>query len=276
MLPCSLARGSVEFSNLKWGKALNRFDFSGAVVWLTGASSGIGEALTYELVKRGARVAITARRADVLDSLKRSIGEGGGTVECFPGDVRDLSEMKRIVKAIEESLGPIDLAIPNAGTHIFTVPEQFNSQEYLDLMQLNFGGMLRCIEAVLPSMLARNKGAIAPVASLAGYRGLPRAAAYGASKSAMIHFLESIRFHLVRRGITISIVNPGFVKTPLTDKNDFRMPFLVDAKRAAEIICNGIAKGRREIAFPFPFNWVLKVARILPAPLYEALVNRCW
>ncbi len=258
------------------GGVVSRFNFDGACVWLTGASSGIGEALTYELVKRGARVAITARRSEVLDELQRSIGESGGNVFCFPGDVRDLKEMKAIVGAIEASLGPIDLAIPNAGTHIFTVPEEFNSQEYLDLMHLNFGGMLHCIEAVLSSMLARNKGAIAPVASLAGYRGLPRAAAYGASKSAMIHFLESIRFHLVRRGITISIINPGFVKTPLTDKNDFRMPFLVDAKRAAEIICDGITKGRREVAFPAPFSWVLKIARILPAPLYESLVNRCW
>lgn len=253
-----------------------RFSFTGACVWLTGASSGIGESLVYELAQRGAKVAITARRADVLEALRSSVRQKGGIVECFPGDVRDLAEMKRIVAEIERSLGPIDVAIPNAGTHIFTVPEQFNSQEYLDLMELNFGGTLRCIEAVLPTMLQRGAGRIAPVASLAGYRGLPRAAAYGASKAAMIHFLESIRFHLVRRGIVISIVNPGFVKTPLTDKNDFKMPFLVDAPRAAQIICDGIERGKREIAFPFPFNWVLKVARVLPAPVYESLVNRCW
>ncbi|MFN4895836.1 MAG: SDR family NAD(P)-dependent oxidoreductase [Pseudomonadota bacterium] len=255
---------------------MRRFDFKGACVWLTGASSGIGEALAHELTKRGARVAITARRAEVLESLRKAITEKGGTVACFPGDVRDLDDMKRIVASIEGELGPIDLAIPNAGTHIFTVPEEFNSREYIELMELNFGGMLHCIEAVLPGMLQRGGGRIAPVASLAGYRGLPRAAAYGASKSAMIHFLESIRFHLVNKGITISIVNPGFVKTPLTDKNDFRMPFLVDAPRAAKIICDGIERGKREVAFPFPFNWVLKIARVLPAPLYESIVNRCW
>jgi len=255
---------------------VKRISIKDSCVWVTGASSGIGEALTIELARRGARVAITARRADVLESLRSSLGEYAGQVACFPGDVRNLDEMKRIVAAVEAHFGPIDIAIPNAGTHIFSVPEEFNSKEYLDLMELNFGGMLHCIEAVLPGMLGRGRGAIAPVASLAGYRGLPRAAAYGASKSAMIHFIESIRFHLVRKGITISIVNPGFVKTPLTDKNDFRMPFLVDATQAARIICNGIERGKREIAFPFPFNWVLKVARILPAPLYEALVNRCW
>lgn len=252
------------------------FDLRNKVVWLTGASSGIGEALVHELVKRGSKVAITARRSEVLDRLRNQVVGGSDTVQCFPGDVENLAQMKDVVGAIESSLGPIDLAIPNAGTHIFTTPENFNSEEYLGLMRLNFGGMLHCIEAVLPGMLARGRGYIAPVASLAGYRGLPRAAAYGASKSAMIHFLESIRFHLKPKGITISIVNPGFVKTPLTDKNDFRMPFLVDAPRAAQIICDGLEREKREIVFPFPFSWVLKVARMLPAPVYERLVNKCW
>ncbi len=247
-----------------------------ACVWLTGASSGIGEALAYELAARGARIALTARRGELLEKMAVSIRERGGKAECFPGDVLDLDQMKALVAEIESRMGPIDVAIPNAGTHVFTVPEEFNSREYMSLMNLNFGGTLHCVEAVLPSMLKRGRGALAPVASLAGYRGLPRAAAYGASKSAMIHFFESIRFHLVSKGIVISIVNPGFVKTPLTDRNDFKMPFLVDAPRAARIICDGIERGKREIAFPFPFNLVLKIARMLPAPLYEALVNRCW
>lgn len=252
------------------------FNLQGKCVWLTGASSGIGEALAYELARRGARVAMTARRGDVLEKMAVEIRAQGGQAWSFPGDVTNLEEMKGIVAGIEQAVGPIDLAIPNAGTHTFTVPEQFNSAEYLSIMQLNFGGMLFCIEAVLPRMLERGQGYLAPVASLAGYRGLPRAAAYGASKSAAIHFLESIRFHLKRRNIMVSIVNPGFVKTPLTDLNDFRMPFLVDAPRAAKIICRGIERGKREIAFPWPFTWVLKIARILPDPIYEALVKRCW
>jgi len=255
---------------------MKRVDLRGSCVWLTGASSGIGEALAYELARRGARVALTAGRADLLETISSTIRARGGTVECFAGDVLDLDQMKAIVTRIEQQMGPIDVAIANAGTHIFTVPEKFNSAEYMSLMQLNLGGTLHCTEAVLPGMLQRKRGVLVPVASLAGYRGLPRAAAYGASKSAMIHFFESIRFHLVRSGIQISIVNPGFVKTPLTDKNDFKMPFLVDADRAAQIICRGIERGKREIAFPFPFNIVLKIARMLPAPLYELVVNRCW
>ncbi len=253
-----------------------QFNFNGSCVWLTGASSGIGEALAYELAARGAKVAVTARRAEVLDALVSQIRAKGGQAWSFPGDVTNLEEMKRVVASIESSVGPIDLAIPNAGTHVFTIPEQFNSAEYLSIMQLNFGGILFCLEAIIPRMLERGKGALAPVASLAGYRGLPRAGAYGASKAAAIHFLESIRFHLKTKGITISIVNPGFVKTPLTDKNDFRMPFLIDSDKAAKIICNGIERGKREIAFPWPFKWVLKIARILPDPIYERIVDRCW
>lgn len=255
---------------------MSKMNWKGKCVWLTGASSGIGEALAFELIKRGARVAITARRGEILEEMRNRAAGEPGALFPFPGDVTNLENMKGIVSQIEQKIGPIDVAIPNAGTHVFTVPEKFNSEEYLSIMKLNFGGMLYCIEAVLPGMLGRGTGHIAPVASMAGYRGLPRAAAYGASKSAMIHFLESIRFHLKNKGIVISIINPGFVKTPLTDKNDFRMPFLISAEKSAKVICNGIERGRREIAFPFPFNWVLKIARILPDPLYERIVDRCW
>lgn len=245
-------------------------------VWLTGASSGIGEALAFELARRGARVALTARRGDLLEAIVGKIRDAGGEAYSFPGDVLNLEQMKGLVDEIEAKVGPIDLAIPNAGTHVFSQPELFDSAQYLSIMQLNFGGVLHCLEAVIPRMLQRGRGWLAPVASLAGYRGLPRAAAYGASKSALIHFLESIRFHLKPKGITISIVNPGFVKTPLTDKNDFYMPFLISADKAAKTICDGIEKGRRSIAFPAPFSWIVGLGRFLPAPLYERIVNRLW
>ncbi len=255
---------------------MTKIDLTGKCVWLTGASSGIGEALAYELARRGARVAITARRKEILDAMVATISASGGNAYSYPGDVLNLEEMKRIVASIEENIGPIDIAIPNAGTHLFTKPEQFDSAEYLSIMQLNFGGVLHCLEAVIPRMVLRGKGYLAPVASLAGYRGLPRAAAYGASKSALIHFLESIRFHLQPKGITISIVNPGFVKTPLTDKNDFYMPFLISPEKAAKIICNGIERGKRTIAFPVPFSWIVGLGKFLPAPVYEKIVNQLW
>lgn len=255
---------------------MTKIDLKGKCVWLTGASSGIGEALAYELARRGARVAITARRRELLDEIVSKITQAGGEAYSFPGDVLNLEEMKSLVDAIEKTVAPIDLAIPNAGTHLFTKPEQFDSAEYLSIMQLNFGGVLHSLEAIIPRMLQRGGGHIAPVASLAGYRGLPRAAAYGASKSAVIHFLESIRFHLKPKGITITIVNPGFVKTPLTDKNDFYMPFLVSPEKAAKIICNGIERGKRTVAFPIPFSWIVGLAKFIPAPLYEKIVNQLW
>jgi short-subunit dehydrogenase len=248
--------------------------YTGKRIWLTGASSGIGEALVWRLHALGAELIVTARRTEVLQQLVTTLGDE--RVHAFAGDVTDPLAMKDVVHEVERTLGPIDIAIPNAGSHIFTVPERFNSAEYLGLMELNFGGMLHCIEAVLPSMLERGRGVIAPVASLAGYRGLPRAGAYGASKAAMINFLESIRFHLEPKGLKIVIINPGFVKTPLTDKNDFRMPFLVSAEESARYISKGIMKGKREVAFPYLFSRLLKVGRMLPAPLYERIVNLCW
>jgi short-subunit dehydrogenase len=253
-----------------------KIDLKGKCVWLTGASSGIGEALAYELARRGARVALTARRKELLENIAAKIATSHGEAYSFPGDVLNLEQMKALVDSIETTMGPIDLAIPNAGTHVFSKPEQFDSGEYLSIMQLNFGGVLHCLEAVIPRMLQRGHGHVAPVASLAGYRGLPRAAAYGASKSALIHFLESIRFHLRPKGITISIVNPGFVKTPLTDKNDFFMPFLIEPEKAAKIICDGIERGKRAIAFPIPFSWIVGLGKFLPAPVYEKIVNKLW
>lgn len=255
---------------------MKSFDLRGSLVWLTGASSGIGEALVFELARRGARVAITARRAEVLADVAQRAQALGGTVYAFPGDVTKPEEMKQIAERIEREVGVIDLAIPNAGTHIFTKPEAFNSREYLELMNINYGGMLHCIEAVLPAMLQRGRGYIAPVASLAGIRGLPTAAAYGASKAAMNYFLESLRFHVRRAGVTVTVINPGFVRTPLTDKNEFQMPFLVSAEDSARIICNGLERCRREIAFPWQMALAVRLGRFLPACLYERIVDRMW
>lgn len=249
----------------------------GTTIWLTGASSGIGRALAIELGRRGARLAITARNATQLQEVVEIIKSANGTASSYPGDVQNLEQLKEITARIASDFGaPIDMLIANAGTHIETHPEKFDSKEYLFIMDLNFGGMLRSIEAVLPSMLSRKRGHIVGVASLAGFRGLPRAGAYGASKSAMIHFLESVRYHLVRQGLFVTIVNPGFVKTPLTDKNDFKMPFLTSAEKAATIIADGLEKKRKDISFPIPFSWFLKLARIIPYPIYERIVERLW
>ena len=229
-----------------------------------------------ELARRGAALAVTSRRVEVLEALAPGLRGQGIQVAVVPGDVTSLEQMKQCAEQAERALAGLDILIANAGIHVETWPECFNSAEYQSIMQTNYGGLLNCIEAALPAFERRGSGVIVGMASLAGYRGLPRAGAYGASKAAMIHFLESIRFHQRRKGVRVVIVNPGFVKTPLTDKNNFHMPFLISAERAARYICDGLEKESPKITFPAPFTWLLELGRILPFPVYDYLVERVW
>ena len=247
---------------------------SGARVWLTGASSGIGEALVPVLLARGARVAVSARRAERLEELARTWRAGGKDVLVVPLDATDCPAVLAAARRIEDAWGGIDVAIFNAGTHTPNTVAGFDSAQFVDTMTLNYFGVIYGIEAVLPGMLARQAGHIVGVASLAGYRALPRAPAYGASKAALILALDSIRFDLEPRGIKVTVVNPGFVKTPLTDKNTFKMPFLMRVEDAAAIMVRDIERQKRESHFPFVFSWMLKLLRILPFPVYQWLILR--
>jgi short-subunit dehydrogenase len=249
-------------------------DMNRARVWVTGASSGIGAALVPALARRGARVAVTARRAELLESLATSWRRDGADVLVAPVDVTDRPGVIAAGRRIEETWGGVDLAVLNAGAHKAPSGTGFDTSQFVDVMTLNYFGVLYGVEAVLPGMLQRGRGHIAGVASLAGYRGLPTAAAYGASKAALIHALESIRFDLAPRGINVTIINPGFIRTPLTDKNRFHMPFLMDVDRAAAIIVAGLERDRKEVHFPRVFSSMLKLARVLPFPLYEQIVKR--
>ena len=248
----------------------------GTRIWLTGASYGIGRSLALELAGHGAHLGLTARSEDKLEQLRREIEDAGGRAVVLPGDVTDRDAMRRVVESMHRELGGIDVLVANAGSHVPTDVDAFDVKQYMDLMQLNYAGALNCIEAVLPQMLAERSGHLVGVSSLAGYRGATGAAAYGASKSALIHFLESMRFDLAGRGVDVTIVNPGFVRTPLTDRNEFDMPFLVEPDRAARIIRRGIERRRREVTFPFPFNWFIKFLRVLPMPLYMLIMRMTW
>jgi short-subunit dehydrogenase len=244
------------------------------IIWITGASSGIGEALAYGLAQHGARLVLTARRKEKLQQIADNILQQHKlTTLILPADVTDLDALESAAQEMQAAVGLPDIVIANAGSHIFSKPLQFNAREYRAIMDLNFGGMLNTFHVVLPAMLDRGSGHLVGMASLAGYRGLPRAAAYGASKAAMIHFLESIYFHLEPKNITVSTVNPGFVKTPLTDKNDFQMPFLMSPEAAARTIIEGIRREKRVIAFPFLFSSILALLRIIPFPIYKFLVK---
>ncbi|MDH4066567.1 MAG: SDR family NAD(P)-dependent oxidoreductase [Acidobacteriota bacterium] len=246
--------------------------FSGQTIWLTGASSGIGESLVGPLVEAGARVAITARRASALEAVAARFPTG--LVEPVPADVTDRGAVTAAARAIEARWGNIDLAIFNAGTHIPVRGTAVNADDFETLVRVNYLSVIYGIEAVLPAMLARGQGHIAGVASLAGYRALPTAAAYGASKAAVILALDALRFDLQPRGIHVTVINPGFVRTPLTDLNTFPMPALIDADRAARIIVRGLARRKKEIHFPARFSWMMKLLRVLPYPVFERLVSR--
>ena len=248
--------------------------FRGQVAWITGASTGIGLAVSRRLGAAGCRLALTARDSGRLSQEVEQLAAQGVEACAFAGDVTDRAQLRDIATDIENLWGGIDVLFACAGTYVPTDVDRFSADECDLQMRTNYGGVINCIEAVLPGMRRRGQGYIVGVSSLTGYRGLPKASAYGASKAALINFLDSVRFDLAPRGIRVTVVNPGFVRTPLTDKNRFKMPFLIEADAAAKIIVDGMEKQKREIHFPWQFSWSLKLLRILPYPLYERIISR--
>jgi NADP-dependent 3-hydroxy acid dehydrogenase YdfG len=240
------------------------------VAWVTGASSGIGRAVCLALARRGWRVAASARRAESLRELEAEATDITG----FPLDVTDADGCRGTVHAVSRALGPVDLAVLSAGTHRPVAAETLDLAVFRELWSTNVDGTTNALAAVLPDMLTRRRGHVAIVSSVAGYRGLPTAAAYGATKAALINLAEALKFDLDRLGVKIQIVNPGFVRTPLTDRNPFPMPFLISAEEAANRLVSGLADDAFEIAFPRRFAFALKLLRCLPYRLYFPLVRR--
>jgi short-subunit dehydrogenase len=243
----------------------------GSVAWITGGSSGIGAALAHELCRRGARVAITARRAERLADVAAS---APGEAHALPGDVREPAALEEVVAAVEANVGPIDLAVLNAGIWTQVEVGTWDSAIIREHIETNFMGMVHGLDAVLPRMLARRSGTIVGVASVAGYRGYTRAEAYGPSKAAEINLLESLRVDLGPLGVDVQLVNPGFVRTPLTEANDFPMPFMIEAPDAARRIADAIEKGKAETVFPLPYRVGMKLVRVAPVRLYTAVSRR--
>ncbi|MES1942664.1 putative short-chain dehydrogenase/reductase [Salinisphaera sp. PC39] len=245
---------------------------SGRIAWITGGGSGIGRALALELANHGWRVAVTGRTRETLDEVAAAAPEG--TVRAVPADVTDLAATREAVRKIESELGPIDLAVLNAGVFKPFEAENFDAEAVNATMAVNYTGAVHGIDAVLPGMRERRSGHIALVSSVAGYRGLPLGAPYSASKAALIALGESLKFDFDRLGIRTSVINPGFVKTPLTAKNKFPMPFLMEVDDAARAMRKGLEKGRFEIAFPRPLVYGLKFMRLLPYALYFPLMRK--
>ncbi len=242
--------------------------------WVTGASTGIGRAVAARLARDGWTVLASARSADKLATLADECAGSKGTIVPLPCDVTDLGGTKAAIAKAKAETGPIALAILNAGTYRPDSLRTFSSTETIAQFEINVFGAFHCLEAVLPDWIEAGRGHVAIVSSVAGYRGLPRAMGYGATKAALINFAESLRLVAERHGIKVQVINPGFVRTPLTDKNDFPMPFLVEVEDAAREIVDGLASSKFEIAFPGPFVFILKRLQSLPYPLYFSLIKR--
>ena len=237
------------------------------LVWISGASSGIGREVALQMAARGVTVAVSARSAEKLQNM-------GPNIKPYPLDVTDAAAVDKTIAQIERELGPIDLALIGAGAYAPIAMDEFKAELFASIMKVNYLGVVNAIATLIPVMRQRGRGHLAWIASVSGYRGLPKAAAYGPTKAALINLAESLKPELGALGITVSVVNPGFVDTPMTKANDFPMPFLMTPKDAAHRTIEGLAKGKFEVAYPTRFVMILKFARILPYAVYFWLINR--
>lgn len=241
------------------------------IAWVTGASSGIGRALAERLVEDGYTVAASARSEEALESLAARYN---GRIVAFPLDVTDHDAVRTVHSDIERKLGPVDLAVFAAGSYKRDYARDFKASTTKAMFDLNVIATAACLEAVMTPMMARARGHIAIIASVSGYVGLPGAASYGATKAALNVMCEALYPDLLRNGVKISIVNPGFVDTALTQKNDFPMPFLISAEEAADVIAKGLSAGKFEIIFPWKMALAIRILHALPHCLRFALTRR--
>ena len=238
-------------------------------IWITGASSGIGRTLSEKLIHRGNRVVVTARSEDSLNELKQLAPE---RVFVVTADIADPDCTAPMTRELSEAVPYIDTAILNAGTCEYLDAQKYDTALVDRVIQVNLLGMSRCIEACLPLLRASsNQPHLVGVSSAAAITGLPRAEAYGASKAGVVSFLESLGLDLARENILVSIIYPGFVDTPLTQRNDFPMPFIMDADKAVDHMIRGIEKRKLKIQFPLPLILTLKLMSMLPESLRHRL-----
>jgi NAD(P)-dependent dehydrogenase (short-subunit alcohol dehydrogenase family) len=241
------------------------------LAWITGGGTGIGRALAQSLASDGWQVVVSGRRSGPLEETSAL---AASNIHPWPLDVSDLAAARRAVPGIEAKHGPITLAVLNAGMYSAIKLDTFKAETFADHMQVNYQGVVNCMDPLIPVMRARKQGHLVLVASVAGYRGLPLASAYGPTKAALINLAESLKYMLEKEGVRISVCNPGFVETPLTENNKFPMPFLMKVDDAALAMKRGIYKGKFEIAFPTRFVLLLKFFRCLPYALYFPIIKK--
>ena len=239
-------------------------------IWITGASSGIGEASARKFAKEGWKVIISARRVELLEKLSTD-----ENIFSYPLDVTDSVKAKDVFKKIIEDHGQVDLCIFSSGTYERKSEKELDVQNIRHVIEVNFLGVINCVSAVEKYYKDKNNGHIAIVSSPVGYRGLPKSSGYTPSKAALNNFTQGIYFDFKKFNVKVSLIAPGFIKTALTDKNEFKMPFLKSTDYAAEEIYNGLVKKNSfEIIFPLPIKIIYKLIQILPNKLYNYLISK--
>jgi short-subunit dehydrogenase len=245
--------------------------FKDKVVMITGASSGIGRGLALELARRGAKLGLVARRAELLEELVREIESGGGKAAAVPADVQDANSMVAATEKIIAELGPIDILIANAGIGASRHAAEMDAAEIARVMNVNVIGAANSVAAVVPSMVARRSGHLVAISSLAAYRGLPKSAAYCGSKAAVSAFFESVRLDLAPKGINVTIIHPGFIKTPLTAGRTKQLPFLLELDDAVKRMVGAIEKRKKRYSFPWQLATIVRLGLIMPMALYDQI-----
>jgi short-subunit dehydrogenase len=239
-------------------------NFANQVVVITGASSGIGRALAVALANQKARVGAIARRGVQLDELAREIRASGGAIEALTCDVTDRESTHRAIRGLAERIGPVDLLIANAGVGQIAGAAPMNVPGFEKMVRVNLLGVAYAFEAVMESMLARKSGHLAAISSLAAYKGLPGSAGYCATKAAVNAYCEGLRIELRNRGVAVTCVCPGFVKTEMTAGKTHPMPLLMEADAAAVRIIRALERRQGVYNFPWRMSLMMKLARWLP------------
>ncbi|MDC0850913.1 SDR family NAD(P)-dependent oxidoreductase [Candidatus Pelagibacter sp.] len=241
------------------------------VIWITGASSGIGKAVAIKFAENGWTVAASARRENLLNELK----EINENIHAFPLDVTDIDKCKLVATNIINQFRNIDICLFGTGMHDPKSEKKFNLEKVREIMEVNYFGTMNSINSIYDYFSEKKNGQISIISSVAGYRGLPAAGAYCASKAALTSFAESLNFDMQMKNVRVSLVSPGFIKTPMTDQNDFPMPMIKSPEFAANEIYKGLTvKKSFEIHFPKAFTYFLKFLQILPSRLYFKLVSK--
>ena len=241
------------------------------VIWITGGSSGIGKALAYKFANEGWQVALSARREELLNEISKS----NNNIHSFPLDILDVEKCKEVFNKIVSKFENIDIVVFSTGIHDPNSEKKLNLENIRKIMETNFFGTMNSINSVYNYFKEKKSGHISIVSSVAGYRGLPIAGAYCASKSALISYAESLYFDMKRFNVRVTVINPGFIKTPMTDQNPFPMPMIESVEFAGEEMFKGLTKSKSfEIHFPKKFTFIMKILKIIPNWLYLKLIKK--